>query len=47
MVKTACPINRRKGSKIGLVYGQMNETTRRAARLRVALSALAVTEYFP
>src|ERR1700756_4935184 len=32
------------GSRIGLVYGQMNEPPR--ARLRVALSALAVTEYF-
>ena len=32
------------GSKIGLVYGQMNEPP--GARLRVALSALAVTEYF-
>jgi F-type H+-transporting ATPase subunit beta len=31
-------------SKIGLVYGQMNEPP--GARLRVALSALAVTEYF-
>src|SRR5215472_12216260 len=34
----------RPGSKIGLVYGQMNEPP--GARLRVALSALAVTEYF-
>ncbi|HEX3625888.1 MAG TPA: F0F1 ATP synthase subunit beta [Verrucomicrobiae bacterium] len=33
-----------QGSKIGLVYGQMNEPP--GARLRVALSALAVTEYF-
>ena len=33
-----------KGSRIGLVYGQMNEPP--GARLRVALSALAVTEYF-
>src|SRR6201995_1801653 len=33
-----------EGSKIGLVYGQMNEPP--GARLRVALSALAVTEYF-
>jgi len=33
-----------KGSKIGLVYGQMNEPP--GARLRVALSALTVTEYF-
>jgi F-type H+-transporting ATPase subunit beta len=32
------------GSKIGLVYGQMNEPP--GARLRVALSGLAVTEYF-
>src|SRR5271155_2105974 len=32
------------GSKIGLVYGQMNEPP--GARLRVALSALTVTEYF-
>jgi F-type H+/Na+-transporting ATPase subunit beta len=32
------------GSKIGLVYGQMNEPP--GARLRVGLSALAVTEYF-
>src|SRR5437868_1712146 len=32
------------GSKIGLVYGQMHEPP--GARLRVALSALAVTEYF-
>jgi len=32
------------GSKIGLVYGQMNEPP--GARLRVALSALAVTKYF-
>jgi len=32
------------GSKIALVYGQMNEPP--GARLRVALSALAVTEYF-
>ena len=31
-------------SKIALVYGQMNEPP--GARLRVALSALAVTEYF-
>jgi F-type H+-transporting ATPase subunit beta len=34
----------RPGSKIGLVYGQMNEPP--GARLRVALSGLAVTEYF-
>ncbi len=33
-----------EGSKIGLVFGQMNEPP--GARLRVALSALAVTEYF-
>ena len=33
-----------EGSKIGLEYGQMNEPP--GARLRVALSALAVTEYF-
>src|SRR5450631_1285397 len=33
-----------EGSKIGLVYGQMNEPP--GARLRVALSALSVTEYF-
>ena len=32
------------GSRIGLVYGQMNEPP--GARLRVALSALAVTESF-
>ncbi len=32
------------GSRFGLVYGQMNEPP--GARLRVALSALAVTEYF-
>jgi len=32
------------GSRIGLVYGQMNEPP--GARMRVALSALAVTEYF-
>ncbi len=32
------------GSKIGLVYGQMNEPP--GARLRVALSGLAMTEYF-
>ncbi|MCU0783965.1 MAG: F0F1 ATP synthase subunit beta [Verrucomicrobia bacterium] len=32
------------GSRIGLVYGQMNEPP--GARLRVALSALTVTEYF-
>ena len=32
------------GSRIGLVYGQMYEPP--GARLRVALSALAVTEYF-
>src|SRR5947199_10057448 len=31
-------------SKFALVYGQMNE--RPGARLRVALSALGVTEYF-
>jgi F0F1-type ATP synthase beta subunit len=31
-------------ARIGLVYGQMNEPP--GARLRVALSALAVTEYF-
>src|SRR5437660_6391464 len=34
----------KEGSKIALVYGQMNEPP--GARLRVALSALAVTEYF-
>ncbi len=34
----------KSGSRIGLVYGQMNEPP--GARLRVALSALAVTEYF-
>ena len=33
-----------EGSRIGLVYGQMNEPP--GARMRVALSALAVTEYF-
>src|SRR6266404_4901568 len=32
------------GSRIGLVYGQMNEPP--GARLRVALSGLAITEYF-
>jgi F-type H+-transporting ATPase subunit beta len=32
------------GSKIGLVYGQMNEPP--GARLRVALAGLAMTEYF-
>ena len=32
------------GSRIGLVYGQMNEPP--GARLRVALSALSMTEYF-
>src|SRR5687767_141574 len=32
------------GSKIGLVYGQMNEPP--GARLRVALSALSMAEYF-
>src|SRR5580658_7540660 len=32
------------GSKIALVYGQMNEPP--GARLRVALSGLAITEYF-
>ena len=31
-------------SKVALVYGQMNEPP--GARLRVALSALAMTEYF-
>ena len=34
----------KEGSKIGLVFGQMNEPP--GARLRVALSALSVTEYF-
>ena len=34
----------KKGSKIALVYGQMNEPP--GARLRVALSGLSVTEYF-
>ncbi len=33
-----------EGSKVGLVYGQMNEPP--GARLRVALSALAMAEYF-
>ena len=33
-----------KASKIALVYGQMNEPP--GARLRVALSGLAITEYF-
>src|SRR5882724_9257267 len=33
-----------EGSKIGLVYGQMNEPP--GARLRVALSALSMAEYF-
>ena len=32
------------GSRIGLVYGQMNDP--RGERLRVEISALAVTEYF-
>ena len=32
------------GSKVGLVYGQMNEPP--GARMRVALSALAMAEYF-
>ena len=32
------------GSKVALVYGQMNEPP--GARMRVALSALAMTEYF-
>jgi F0F1-type ATP synthase, beta subunit len=31
-------------SKVGMVFGQMNEPP--GARLRVALSALAMTEYF-
>src|SRR2546427_8637750 len=34
----------KEGSKIALVYGQMNEP--RGARLRVGLSGLAITEYF-
>jgi F-type H+-transporting ATPase subunit beta len=34
----------KKGSKIALVYGQMNEPP--GARLRVGLSGLAITEYF-
>jgi F-type H+-transporting ATPase subunit beta len=34
----------KEGSKIALVYGQMNEPP--GARLRVALSGLTVTEYF-
>jgi F-type H+-transporting ATPase subunit beta len=33
-----------EGSKVGLVYGQMSEPT--GARLRVALTALAMAEYF-
>jgi F-type H+-transporting ATPase subunit beta len=33
-----------QGSKVGLVYGQMNEPP--GARLRVALTALAMAEYF-
>ena len=33
-----------EGSKVGLVYGQMNEPP--GARLRVALSALTMAEYF-
>jgi F-type H+-transporting ATPase subunit beta len=33
-----------KGSKVGLVYGQMNEPP--GARLRVALTALTMAEYF-
>jgi len=34
----------KKGSKIALVYGQMNEPP--GARLRVALAGLSITEYF-
>src|SRR6266567_4295656 len=34
----------KEGSKVALVYGQMNEPP--GARLRVALSGLAITEYF-
>jgi F-type H+-transporting ATPase subunit beta len=34
----------KEGSKIALVYGQMNEPP--GARLRVALSGLSITEYF-
>ncbi|MBE2215429.1 MAG: F0F1 ATP synthase subunit beta [Opitutaceae bacterium] len=34
----------KEGSKVALVYGQMNEPP--GARMRVALSALAMTEYF-
>src|SRR5271169_4095679 len=34
----------KEGSRIALVYGQMNEPP--GARLRVALSGLAITEYF-
>src|SRR3989441_11569229 len=33
-----------EGAKVSLVYGQMNEPP--GARLRVALSGLAITEYF-
>ncbi len=45
-MSTAGVINQKdlKSSKIALVYGQMNEPP--GARLRVALSGLAITEYF-
>jgi F-type H+/Na+-transporting ATPase subunit beta len=45
-MSTAGVINQEKlsDSKIALVYGQMNEPP--GARLRVALSGLAITEYF-
>ncbi len=38
------PILKTEGSKVALVYGQMNEPP--GARLRVALSALAMAEHF-
>jgi F-type H+/Na+-transporting ATPase subunit beta len=42
--KAGTPILKSEGSKVALVYGQMNEPP--GARLRVALSALAMAEYF-
>ncbi|MFC5050868.1 F0F1 ATP synthase subunit beta [Rubritalea spongiae] len=38
------PVLKPEGSKVALVYGQMNEPP--GARLRVALSALSMAEYF-
>ena len=38
------PVLKAEGSKVALVYGQMNEPP--GARLRVALSALSMAEYF-